>query len=92
MQIIRMKKISLIVSILLLQQMVSHACSVCEKRQPKIARGITHGVGPESDWDYLIIGITAFIVVISLIFSVKWLLNPAEDEASHIKRSRFILE
>jgi hypothetical protein len=63
------------------------ACPVCEKQQPKLLKGITHGAGPDSNWDYLIIGITAVIVLFCLFFSVKWLLKPGEKSASHIKFS-----
>ncbi len=65
------------------------ACPVCEKRQPKLLRGITHGAGPESNWDYVIIGITAAIVGGSLYFSVKWLCKPGEAGDDHIKRIIF---
>ncbi len=62
------------------------ACSVCEKQQPKVLQGITHGTGPQSQWDYVIISITAVIVVATLFFSVKWLIRPGEKERDHIKR------
>jgi hypothetical protein len=62
------------------------ACPVCEKNQPKLLRGITHGAGPESNWDYVIIGITAAIVAASLYYSVKWLCKPGEAGKDHIKR------
>jgi hypothetical protein len=62
------------------------ACPVCEKRQPKLLQGITHGAGPESNWDYVIIWITAAIVLASLYFSVKWLCKPGEAGNDHIKR------
>ncbi len=65
------------------------ACPVCEKSQPKILRGITHGAGPESNWDYVIIGITAAIVGTSLYYSVKWLCKPGEAGSDHIKRIIF---
>ena len=65
------------------------ACPVCEKSQPKLLRGITHGAGPESNLDYVIIGITAAIVGISLYYSVKWLCKPGEAGNDHIKRSVF---
>lgn len=61
------------------------ACGVCEKQQPKILRGITHGAGPKSNWDYLIISIAAAIVVFTFYFSVKWLIRPGENAATHIK-------
>lgn len=62
------------------------ACSVCEKQQPKMLQGITHGTGPQSDWDYVIIWAVAIIVVATLFFSVKWLVWPGEKSPAHIKR------
>jgi uncharacterized protein HemY len=63
------------------------ACSVCEKQQPKILQGVTHGTGPQSQWDLLIISIVAAIVVFTLYFSVKWLIRPGETSPGHIKRA-----
>ncbi len=68
------------------------ACPVCEKQQPKLLRGITHGAGPESNWDYVIIWITVGIVLASLYFSVKWLCKPGEAEKNHIKHIVLNLE
>ena len=65
------------------------ACPVCEKNQPKLLKGITHGAGPESNWDYVIIGIMAALVGVSLYFSVKWLCKPGEAGNDHIKRIIF---
>jgi hypothetical protein len=65
------------------------ACPVCERNQPKLLKGITHGAGPESRWDYVIVLITAAIVLFTLYFSVKWLMRPGEKSDRHIKR--FIL-
>jgi hypothetical protein len=65
------------------------ACPVCERNQPKILKGITHGAGPESNWDYVIIWTTVAIVLFTLFFSVKWLIRPGEKSDRHIKR--FIL-
>ncbi|MBD0258054.1 MAG: hypothetical protein ICV83_20255 [Cytophagales bacterium] len=62
------------------------ACPVCEKSQPKLLRGLTHGAGPESNWDYVIIGIAAALVMASLYYSVKWLCKPGEAGNDHIKR------
>jgi hypothetical protein len=63
----------------------SFACEVCDRQKPKALRGITHGAGAQSEWDYWIVGITAVIVLISLYFSVKWLIRPGEKSSSHIK-------
>jgi len=81
-----MKKIVLLLLFVIASAQV-WACPACEKQQPKLLRGITHGTGPETGWDYIIIGITTAIVLITLFYSIKWLLRPAEQSASHIKRS-----
>ena len=65
------------------------ACEVCKKQQPKILRGVAHGAGPQSDWDYVIVACTAIIVLISLFYAVKLILKPGEKESEHIKRSIF---
>ena len=85
MQTVVMKKI-LFLFIMLSGFVVAHACSVCEKQQPKILKGITHGAGPQNNWDYLIVWIAIVITVVSLFFSVKWLVWPKEKEEKHIKR------
>lgn len=66
------------------------ACPVCEKQQPAVLKGISHGTGPQSDWDMVIIWATVAIVVLTLYFSIKFLVRPGEKSASHIKR--FILD
>ena len=66
---------------------VAYACPVCERNQPKLLKGVVHGAGPDSQWDYLIIGIVALIVVLTLFFSVKWLVKPGENHINHIKRT-----
>lgn len=83
-----MKKIFLTMS-LLLNALYIFACPVCERNQPKVLKGITHGVGPESKWDYVIVWITATIVLCTLFLSIKWLIRPGEKSDHHIKR--FIL-
>lgn len=63
-----------------------YACSACEKQQPKMLKGITHGTGPQSNWDYVIIWSIAIIVLITLFYSLKFLISPGEKSADHIKR------
>ena len=66
---------------------VTYACPMCEKQQPKILRGIAHGAGPESNLDYVIVwGMVAF-VVITLFYAVKYLIKPKENNDDHIKRT-----
>lgn len=81
-----MKKI--IVSFLLLcSAIISQACPACEAAQPKVLRGITHGSGPTSNWDYVAGIVTLLIVIFVLFFTIKWLIDPGEKEENHIKRS-----
>ena len=61
------------------------ACPACEKQQPKITQGLTHGGGPASDWDWVIIGIIAAITILTFIFSLKYLVKPGEKNNDHIK-------
>jgi hypothetical protein len=81
-----MKKI-LITFLLLITNIALIACPVCEKQQPQLLKGITHGAGPESNWDYLIVWAIADIVLISLFFSVKYLIRPGETQETHIKHT-----
>ncbi|MGG5508253.1 MULTISPECIES: hypothetical protein [unclassified Myroides] len=64
----------------------AYACPVCERNQPKLLKGVVHGAGPDSQWDYLIIGVISLIVLLTLYFSVKWLIKPNENQVNHIKR------
>lgn len=66
---------------------IAIACPVCEKQQPKITQGLTHGAGPQSDWDWVIIAIITLITVLTLIYSIKYLLIPGEKNDDHIKQS-----
>ena len=61
------------------------ACPVCERQQPGVLQGIAHGGGPQSNWDYIIILTAVIIVLMTLFYSIKWLIHPGEQSASHIK-------
>jgi len=63
------------------------SCPVCERNKPKFLRGITHGSNPDSNWDYAIVATIAIIALLTLFYSVKWLLNPKETNKDHIKYS-----
>lgn len=81
-----MKKFFLIISLLMLR-MVVMACPACKNQQPKILQGITHGTGPDSNWDYVIVWATVLIVLATLFYTVKWLIRPEEKNMNHIKRT-----
>lgn len=66
---------------------IAIACPVCEKQQPKITQGLTHGAGPQSNWDWVIIAIISLITVLTLIYSIKYLIKPGEKNNDHIKQS-----
>jgi hypothetical protein len=81
-----MKKAIVLLSTFFVQLTV-YACPVCERNQPKFMRGIVHGAGPESNWDYVSIAITGIIAIFTLIYSIKWLIKPDENNVNHIKYS-----
>ena len=80
-----MKKV-LFLSILLVGFITVYSCPVCERQQPWILKGVTHGSGAQSDWDYLIISVAVVIVLATFFFSLKYLLSPGEKSKQHIKR------
>ncbi len=81
----KIKTILILVFILLAQ--IIAACPVCEKQQPKITMGLTHGAGPQSNWDWVIIAIIGLITILTLVFSLKYLIKPGETNSDHIKKS-----
>ena len=83
-----MKK-SILILLFSLSVLIAKACPVCEKQQPEVLRGISHGAGPQSEWDYVIIWGAVIIVLITLFYSLKWLFRPGEKSKDHIKQ--FIL-
>jgi hypothetical protein len=83
-----MKKL-LVILLILLPVAGAIACPACEKQQPKLLQGITHGAGPSGPMDMVIVWFMVAIVFLTLFFSVKWIIRPGEKSAGHIKR--FIL-
>ena len=82
-----MKKIS-IGLILMGSAVFVNACPVCERAKAKTVFGsITHGVGPTSNWDYVAVAIAIISVVLTLIFTIKYLVKPNEKNNDHIKYS-----
>lgn len=75
-----------LIGILFLKSLVL-ACEVCEKQQPKILKGITHGAGPQSNWDWVIIAVISVITFLTFVYSLKYLIRPGEKEMNHIKTS-----
>jgi hypothetical protein len=83
-----MKTIYLIVVVLLMRLPVL-ACPACKRQQPRLLQGITHGTGPGSQWDYVIVCVALALTVLVLYYSVKWMIRPGEQAPDHIKQ--FIL-
>lgn len=80
-----MKKLSILIVLLLVQNTWSLACTVCKSQQPKVLQGITHGTGPGGTLDYIIISGAAVIVLVTLILSIRLLVRPGETDPNHIK-------
>lgn len=81
-----MKKV-IIFLILNMYTIATYACPVCERNQPKLLKGIVHGKGPDSNWDYVSVWITVIISIVALFYTVKWLIKPGEKNKNHIKYS-----
>jgi hypothetical protein len=61
------------------------ACPACEKQQPGLLRGLAHGAGPGSTWEYLLLTLALLIFLFTLLYSIKWLIRPGEAATNHIK-------
>jgi phage shock protein PspC (stress-responsive transcriptional regulator) len=81
-----MKKILLFI-LTITSSLPTLACPVCERNQPKLVKGIIHGSGPDSNWDYVIVAITSIITLATLFYSIKWIIKPGEKNKDHIKHS-----
>ena len=80
-----MKKQHLLTAIFLILGIETFACEVCQRNQPEPLKGITHGIGPTGNIDYIIIGTASVIVAIALFLSIKYLVKPNENNKAHIK-------
>lgn len=81
-----MKKFIILIKLVCINQYALWACNACEKQQPKITQGITHGAGPDSNWDWLIVAVICAITLITFCLSLKYLIKPLEQNSNHIKR------
>ncbi|MBW8684533.1 hypothetical protein [Chitinophaga rhizophila] len=80
------KKLFLLLALLTSYYLPSTACDACNRKQTVVFSGLTHGKTPDSQWDYLIVLIIAAIVLLTLFYSVKWLIRPGEKSVDHIKQ------
>lgn len=79
------KVISFIILFAIQASWMLQACDICEENQPKLLKGVTHGMGPQNLFDYTILWGSGVIVVITLIWSAKLLIKPKESSPKHIK-------
>ncbi len=86
-----MKKISVLILFCFICQWAI-TCPLCEVSQPRIFKGITHGTGPQSNWDFVIIAATALVVLICFYLSIRYIYKPGETNTNHIKNSIFNTE
>lgn len=80
-----MKRFSIAFLFFFLSVLPVLACEVCQRNQPKLLQDISHGTGPQAESDYYIIGGAIILVVFTLIYSLKYLLKPGENNPGHIK-------
>jgi hypothetical protein len=63
------------------------ACEACKLQQPKITQKFTHGTGPQSGAEWVIVGIIILTTLFTLFYSLKYLIKPGEANSKHIKNS-----
>ncbi len=82
-----MKRFTLTLLLTLLAPVMAFACEACELQQPAITKNLTHGTGPQSTWDWVIVGIITLITLATLFYSAKYLIRPGEKSRTHIKKN-----
>jgi hypothetical protein len=87
-----MLKYGSLLLVLMLVDSKAWACEACKKQQPEITQGLTHGTGPQSNLDWVIIAGVTIITLVTLCYSLKYLLKPQEADPGHIKHSILIPE
>lgn len=75
-----------LLALLFMRNIQAIACDACKKQQPKLLQGVTHGGGPDSNWDYVIVAVMVVITLYVLVATVRCMLRPKEENAQHIKR------
>ena len=80
-----MKKYIILLFLLILKLDVI-GCEACKKQQAGGFGGITHGSGPDSNWDYLIVFVMVVITLYVLIATIKCFIKSGEKDEEHIKR------
>lgn len=73
--------------LVLVNHLTLKACEACNQNQPKILRGITHGSGPQSNWDYFIVVIMVLVTLYSFYATVKCFVKPTEKRYDAIKNT-----
>ena len=80
-----MKRMSIMILLVFISRSTLWACELCKEKQPEVLADLTHGTGPNGNLDYIIIWTAIFIVGLTLIYSVKYLLKPERQQPNHIK-------
>ena len=75
-------------SLVFLANVASFACEACNQNQPKILRNITHGSGPQSNWDYFVVIVMVLITVYTLYATIRcFLTRKTEVKYNDIKNT-----
>ncbi len=81
------QKLILLIALIFINNVTTMACEACNQNQPKILRGITHGSGPQSNWDYFVVIIMVLVTLYSLYATVKCFVKPTDKQYNDIKNT-----
>ncbi|ULQ58314.1 hypothetical protein KJS94_08915 [Flavihumibacter rivuli] len=82
-----MNRATILLLVALLIGNMLNACPVCEQQQPKFLKGITHGPGPQTNWEWVIVGVMGVITLFILAYTVACFVKPEGKGVQDIKQS-----
>ncbi len=82
------KSFLLTLALVLVANVGTFACEACNQNQPKILRNITHGSGPQSNWDYFVVISMVLITVYTLYATIRcFVTRKTENKYNDIKNT-----
>lgn len=89
----KLKKLKLkyfIGGIFILITQVALSCPVCDREKAnQVTLGLSHGAGPDHNWEWLVVAGMAGITLFALFLAIKYFIKPDNAKTNEFKKSIF---